>query len=57
MKERFVVDVHNHKWGNYQKEFQKKKEAVEYIESIMNDLNTYCYLYKLESINLERIGK
>lgn len=54
MKGKFVVDVHNHKWGDYQKEFHSQKEAEKYIDSICSDLNTYCYLYKLISINLDK---
>lgn len=54
MKAKFVVDVHNHKWGDYQKEFHSQKEAEQYIDSIGHDLNTYCYLYKLISINLDK---
>lgn len=54
MKAKFVVDVHNHKWGDYQKEFNSQKEAEDYIDSICADLNTYCFLYKLISINLNK---
>lgn len=50
---KYLVDVKNARWGNYQKYFSNKEEAVEYIKSIISDINTYCYLYKLESINLE----
>ena len=49
----FVVVVHNHRWGNYVKEFDTKKEAEKYVNSICADLNTYGFLYKLVSINNE----
>ena len=54
MKSRYVVDVHNHKWGNYQKEFNRQKDAEKYIDSIAADMNTYAYLYKLVSINNDK---
>ena len=54
LSKKFVVAVHNNRWGNYTKEFDKKKEAEEYIASICCDMNTYCFLYKLVSINLEK---
>lgn len=54
MKGKFVVDVHNRKWGDYQKEFRSQKEAEKYIDGICHDLNTYCFLYKLVSINLDK---
>ena len=49
-----IVVVHNHKWGNYQKEFEYVEDAEKYIDSISSDLNTYAFLYVLRSINLER---
>lgn len=53
VRKNYVVVVHNHKWGNYVKEFDKKKPAEAYIDSICADMNTYCFLYKLVSINNE----
>lgn len=52
---KWIVIVENQKWGYYQKEFQTSKEAKQYIESICSDMNTYCSLYKLQSINLEKV--
>lgn len=47
MLAKYVVVVHNHKWGNYYKEFESKKEAEKYQEECNNDINTYAWLYKL----------
>ena len=52
---KYLVEVHNRKWGDYKEEFNTKKEAEEYINSICADMNTYCCLYKLISINLEKV--
>ena len=56
MQKKYVVEVHNHKWGNYTREFDTKKEAEKFVDETCPDMNTYCYLYKLMSINLEKVS-
>lgn len=46
MVAKYVVVVHNRKWGDYFKEFDTKKKALEYREECNCDLNTYAWLYK-----------
>ena len=53
MVAKYVVVVHNHKWGNYYKEFQTKKEALEYRSMCNNDINTYAWLYKYVEVKEE----
>lgn len=54
LKKNYVVAVYNHRWGNYVKQFDNKKDAERYVDSICTDLNTYAFMYKLVSINNER---
>lgn len=54
VKKPYVVVVYNHKWGNYVKEFDKQKQAKEFVDSVCPDLNTYAFMYKLVSINNEK---
>lgn len=42
----YVVEVKNHKWGNYTKVFDTREDAVAYKEECECDLNTYCHLYR-----------
>ena len=46
MLKKYVVVVHNRKWGDYYKEFETKKEALQYREECNFDFNTYAWLYK-----------
>lgn len=50
---KYVVVVHNRKWGDYYKEFETKKEAIRYRTEVNCDLNTYAWLYKYVEVTEE----
>ena len=54
MVSKYVVEVHNARHGFTGKEFTNMKDAVAYIKSHMIETDTYCYLYELKSINLNK---
>ena len=57
MVAKYVVVVHNRKWGNYYKEFQTRKEAIRYRASCNCDMNTYAWLYKFVNVTEEEENK
>ena len=50
---KYVVVVHNHKWGDYYKEFDNKKDALKYREECNVDFNTYAWLYRYVEVKDE----
>lgn len=57
MLAKYVVVVHNHKWGNYYKEFDKKKDAMKYRMECNCDMNTYAWLYKYVEVTENQENK
>lgn len=57
MLKKYVVVVHNVKWGDYYKEFDKKKDAMKYRMECNNDINTYAWLYKYVEVTEEQENK
>lgn len=57
MVAKYVVAVHNVKWGNSYKEFDKKKDAMKYRMECNNDINTYAWLYKYIEVTEEQENK
>jgi len=53
MVAKYVVVVHNRKWGDYFKEFDKKADAIKYRCECNFDLNTYAWLYKYVEVTEE----
>lgn len=46
MVAKYVVVVHNRKWGDYYKEFDSKRDAIRYRCEVNCDFNTYAWLYR-----------
>ena len=57
MVAKYVVVVHNKKWGDHYKEFDKKKDAMKYRMECNCDINTYSWLYKYVEVTEEQENK
>lgn len=53
MVAKYVVVVHNKKWGDTYKEFDKKADAIKYRCECNFDMNTYAWLYRYEEVSEE----
>lgn len=57
MVAKYVVVVHNKKWGDTYKEFNKKVDAIKYRCECNFDMNTYAWLYKYVEVSEETENK
>ncbi len=53
MVAKYVIVVHNRKWGDYYKEFNDRKSAIRYRAEVNCDFNTYAWLYKYVEVTEE----